>query len=79
MAHQHHDPERTPNQPADSPPMNRAQRRAQAFGQRPKAEPHGGYRQANVIKPRGTRSNRTAIPTGDSVKTRVFEKGGDGA
>lgn len=59
--------------------MNRAQRRAQAFSQRPKAEPHGGYRHNNIIKPRGTHSNRTAIPTGDAVKLRVFEKGGDGA
>jgi hypothetical protein len=79
VAQQHRDPERTPNPPADSPPMNRAQRRAQQFQQRPRREPHGGFLQGNIIKPRGNRSTGKAIPTGDAIKTRLIEKGGSGA
>lgn len=79
MAHQHRDPERTPNQPANSQPLNRAQRRAQQFQQRPRREPYGGFLQGDVIKPRGSRSTGKATQTGGAIRTRLIDNGSEGA
>lgn len=61
--------------------MNRAQRRAQVYNQRPRREPVGGYQFADVVKSRGTsgRNNRAVVPHRDAVKLREFEKGGEDA
>lgn len=57
--------------------MNRAQRRAQAYSQRPRSEPFGGYPRNGVVRARGTsgRGNRTVAPNAASVKLRIVEMG----